>query len=283
MTKLPEKLGNFQLIKQLGVGRHCQIWEAIEHPSRCRVAIKVVVPESAQDAGQRKLLEHELRVGKLAEHPTIIRMDRLSEEGGLPLLVMELFPHPNLKRLIVDGVDALGPLVPRIITELSLAIDHLHTRGWVHRDIKPDNVLVAFDGQVKLIDLAIAARLPGLLGRLFGGKGPVQGSPSYMAPEQIRGQTVDGRADIYSLGCVVFELLAGKPPFAAVNANDLLNKHISATPPSIDKLNRNATTSVSQLIRKMLAKKPADRPASMKEVLKTIRSIRFFERAVADT
>jgi len=282
MAKLPEQLGSLKLVNQIGLGRYCQIWEAIDVTSRQRVAIKVVVPESAKDPAQRKLLEHELKVAKSVEHPTIIRIDRFAEEGGLPHLVMELYPHPNLKRHIANGVDALSPRVSRIVTELSLALNHLHIRGWVHRDVKPDNVLVAADGQVKLIDLAIAARAPGLLGRLFGGSGPVQGSPSYMSPEQIRGQTVDARADIYSLGCVIFELLAGKPPFSAVNSNDLLNKHISATPPSIDSLNRNATTSVSKLIRQMLAKKPADRPASMQEVLKQLKLIRFLERAISE-
>jgi serine/threonine-protein kinase len=247
--------------------------------TRQRVAVKVVVPEAANDPAQRRLLEHELRVAKSVSHPTIIRIDRLSTDGGLPHLVMELFPQPNLKKQIAAGVEKLAPRLQRIVTETALALDHLHGCGWVHRDVKPDNVLAAPDGQVKLIDLAIAARKPGLLGGLFGSKPPVQGSPSYMSPEQIRGQPLDARADIYSLGCMLFELLAGKPPFSAVNANDLLNKHVSATPPSIESLNRNATTSISKLIRQMLAKKPADRPANMREVLTQLRNLRFFESA----
>ena len=279
MTKLPAQLGSLKLVSQLGLGRQCQIWEALDGTTRQRVAIKVVVPEAAKDPAQRKLLEHELKVAKSLAHPTVIRIDRLADDGGLPHLVMELFPHPNLKKQISEGVDALAPRLQRIVTETALALDHLHARGWIHRDVKPDNVLAASDGQVKLIDLAIAAPKPGLLGRVFGSKGPVQGSPSYMAPEQIRGQTVDARADIYSFGCVIFELLAGKPPFSAPNPNDLLNKHVSATPPSIETLNRNATTSISKLIRQMLAKNAAERPASMQEVLKQLRTIRFFERA----
>ncbi|MEI8226989.1 MAG: serine/threonine-protein kinase [Planctomycetota bacterium] len=279
MTKLPAQLGSLKLVSQLGLGRQCQIWEALDGTTRQRVAIKVIVPEAAKDPAQRKLLEHELKVAKSLAHPTVIRIDRLADDGGLPHLVMELFPHPNLKKQISEGVDALAPRLQRIVTETALALDHLHARGWIHRDVKPDNVLAASDGQVKLIDLAIAAPKPGLLGRVFGSKGPVQGSPSYMAPEQIRGQTVDARADIYSFGCVIFELLAGKPPFSAPNSNDLLNKHVSATPPSIETLNRNATTSISKLIRQMLAKNAAERPASMQEVLKQLRTIRFFERA----
>ena len=275
MAKLPDTLGSLKLTTQLGVGRHCQIWEALDPASKARVAVKVIVPEKARDVGQRHLLEHELKVAKSVSHPTIIRIDRLSDEGGLPHLVMELFPHPNLKKQIAAGVETLAPRLQRIVTETALALDHLHG--------KPDNILAAPDGQVKLIDLAIAKRKPGLLGRLLGDKGPVQGSPSYMSPEQIRGEPLDARADIYSLGCVLFELLAGKPPFASPNANDLLNKQVSATPPAIETLNPNATTSVSKLIRQMLAKKPADRPASMQDVLTQLRSIRFLERAAGRT
>ena len=280
MAKLPDQLGPLKLVQQLGVGRHCEIWEALDTASKARLAVKVIVPGKARDADQRKLLEHELKVAKSISHPTVIRIEKLSDEGGLPHLVMELFPHPNLKKQIAAGVEALAPRLQRIVTETALALDHLHGRGWVHRDVKPDNILAAPDGQVKLIDLAIAQAKPGLFGKLFGGSGPVQGSPSYMSPEQIRGQTLDARADIYSLGCVLFELLGGKPPFSSLNTNDLLNKHVSATPPAIESLNPNATTSVSKLIRQMLAKKPADRPAGMQDVLTQLRTIRFFERAV---
>jgi serine/threonine protein kinase len=286
MPKLPETLGPLKLVEQIGVGRHCQIWSALEtvgagKPPR-QSAVKVVVPESAGDAEQRNLLAHEFKVAKSCDHPGVIKIDRAGEEGGLPLLVMELFPHPNLKKQLAQGVDSLAPKVTRIMTELSLAIDHLHARGWVHRDLKPENVLAAPDGRVKLIDLAIASPMPGLLGRLLGGgAGKAQGSPSYMSPEQIRGQQVDARSDVYSLGCLFFELLAGKPPFTAPNQNDLLNKHVSTPPPSIESLNRNVTTAMSKLLREMLAKKPGERPQSMKDVQKTLKSIRVFERAVA--
>jgi serine/threonine protein kinase len=281
MAKVPEQLGTLKLVAQIGIGRQCQIWEAVDGATKQRVAVKVVVPEAANDAGQRKLLEHELKVAKSLSHPTVIRIDRLVADGGLPHLVMELFPHPNLKKQIAAGVEALAPRLQRIVTETALALDHMHSRGWIHRDVKPDNILAAPDGQVKLIDLAIAAQKPGLLGKVFGGgKGPAQGSPSYMPPEQIRGQTVDARADIYALGCVIFELIAGKPPYAAPNTNDLLNKHVSAPIPAVDAINKNATTSISKLLRQMLAKTPAERPASMQDVLTQFRSIRFFERAV---
>ena len=280
MTKLPEQLGPLKLVQQIGLGKHCQVWEAVDAKSRKQVAIKVIVPDMATDAGQRKLLEHELKVAKSLDHPTVIKIDRLSEEGGLPHLVMEYFPAANLKKQIAAGVEPLVPKLQRIVTETALALDHMHSRGWVHRDVKPDNVLATADGQVKLIDLAIAAKASGFLGKLLGSKTLAQGSPSYMSPEQIRGEALDARSDIYSFGCVIFELISGRPPYTGADTNDLLNKHVSATVPAVDAFNKNATTACAKFLRQMLAKKPAERPASMKEVLQQLRAIRLVERAV---
>jgi serine/threonine protein kinase len=278
MAKIPEHLGSVSLVRRLGNGRHCQVWEARD--GERAVAVKVLEPSMGSDRGQRQLLRHELKVARGLDHPHVIRIDRLVEYPGPPHLVMELFPHPNLRRQIFAGVDQLAPKVERIVRELAEALAHIHDRGWVHRDLKPDNVLVAPDGQVKLIDLAIAARSGGWLG-LFAPRPPAQGTPSYMSPEQIRRQSLTPRSDIYSYGCLLYELLTGKPPYAGDSLNDLLNRHISAPLPSAEATNHNVTRAAGDFLRQLLAKKPADRPDSMQSVLRQLRAIKLLERQPA--
>jgi len=279
MARIPEHIGSLTLLRQLGLGRHCQVWEALDAVSGRRVAVKVVVPEMAADQGQRRLLRHEFTVARSLDHPGIIRVESLSTAGGPPHLVMELFPHANLRRQLAGGVDVLAPRLHRIVVEIAEALAHMHSRGWVHRDVKPDNVLAAPDGEVKVIDLAIAARPLGIVGRLLGRKGPAQGTTSYIAPEQIRGGGVDPRADIYSLGCTLFELMTGAPPYSGSTAEELLRKHLSAAPPALEAFNPNATESVSRLVRQMLAKRPEDRPATMRDVARQVATMRFHRRS----
>ena len=290
MSNTLETIGSFQLQKKLGVGRICEVWSANDTAAEGEAqkktwAVKFLVAEAVKDREQRKLLEHEMRVSKSLAHPGIIRIDRFEVVDGVPLLVMELFDHPNLKTQLADAPESLPGRIPRILTEAALAIAHMHSRGWIHRDIKPDNLLASPEGQVKLIDMALAVKKAGVLGRLFGGvtprgRGLVQGTPSYMSPEQIRGQTVDARADIYSFGCTAFELLAGRPPFQSRTQVELLQMQLTTQPQTVEAYNRNVPKGIVRLIRKMLSKNAAGRPSSMDEVVEQLRSFRKLERAL---
>jgi len=289
MSNTPETIGPLRLRKKLGVGKLCEIWAANDTSAEGAArkkdwAVKFLVADATGDRDQRKLLEHELRVSKSLSHPGIIRIDRFEVIDGVPLLVMELFDHPNLKTQLADNAEALVPRLPRILTEAALAIAHMHSRGWVHRDLKPDNLLASPEGQVKLIDMALAVRRPGVLGRLLGGRGGgrnglVQGTPSYMAPEQIRGQAVDARADIYSFGCTIFELLAGRPPFQSRTQGELLQMQLTTTAPSVESYCRGVPKGLVRLVRKMLSKKASGRPDSMDEVIEQLRAFRKLDRA----
>lgn len=278
MAKLPDRLGPLVLSQQLGLGRQCQVWSAKDTAAERQVAVKILQTGYADDRQQRRQLEHELRVGRELDHPGVIRVDRLVVYDGFPCLVMELFPHPNLRRLVTGRQHTLQARLPAILAAVADALGHMHQRGWVHRDVKPANVLANKAAEVKVIDFAIASRPPGALGRLLWRRQQPQGTPSYMAPEQIRGQAPDPRSDIYSLGCMAFELLAGHTPFTGSNTHELLTRHLYTAPPVVEASNANVSAAASKLLRQMMAKKPADRPAAMADVARQLRQIRLFDR-----
>jgi serine/threonine protein kinase len=166
----------------------------------------------------------------------------------------------------------------RIIREAAEGLSYLHKQGWIHRDVKPDNFLVDPDGHIRLIDFNLAQRRKGALARMLGGKSKIQGTMSYMSPEQIRGQAIDERTDIYSFGCMLYELAGGRFPFTGVSSNELLNKHLKSKAPPVTAANNNLTTPFADLLAWMIEKKPQDRPDTMDDVLISLRAMRIFRR-----
>jgi serine/threonine protein kinase len=152
----------------------------------------------------------------------------------------------------------------------------MHSKNWVHRDIKPENFLVNDIGETKLIDFGLAVRPAGWLAKLLQIKQKTQGTASYMSPEQIRGGALDVRADVYSFGCVLHELVAGAPPFTGSTREDLLGKHLKAAPPPLEAADNNVSPDFAKLVRRCLAKNPDGRPASAQEVLEEYRKMRMY-------
>jgi serine/threonine protein kinase len=146
----------------------------------------------------------------------------------------------------------------------------------VHRDVKADNILVASSGDVRIIDFALAQRIPTGLAKFFRRKAKPAGTRSYMSPEQIRGQPLDGRADVYSFGAMCYEMVTGRPPFRAASFHDLLTKHIAEKPTTPQVYNAEVTKEFADLILRMLAKNKEERPRDFHDVLMQLRSLRLF-------
>jgi eukaryotic-like serine/threonine-protein kinase len=278
--------GMYRLLNPAGNGRHCDVWEAMHDGKNERFAVKIIKSDYRNDGTQINLMKHEFAVGRELSHPNVITIFEFDSSKIAPFIAMEFFAAAtNLKKLIspsaqtigsaVSGLERIARQIPKIIDQAAAGLAYFHERGWIHRDIKPDNFLVNPAADVKLIDYAIAERRRGLLGRLFG-KTQIAGTRSYMSPEQIRGQSLDHRTDIYSFGCVMFELFAGKPPYTGNSENELLNKHLRAPIPSAETYNKYLTYECVQLVKAMLAKDPADRPVSMDEVLGYLRANRVY-------
>ena len=270
--------GKYRLVRLIRAGASAQVWETVNDEDGKRYALKILRPEDRDNKAEIATLKHEFEVAHDLKHPNIIRIYEFNTELGTSYIVMELFHAVNLKILLRQGSERLFPIVKEVVDQAAEALYYLHERGWVHRDVKPDNFLVSEAGQVKLIDFAIAVKPQTGFSKLFSGwGGKVQGTRSYMSPEQIRNQALDARADVYSFGCVLYELVTGRAPFTGDSPNDLLNRHITAPPPSAQMLSPNVATPFAELIRRMMSKRKEDRPQNMWEFLKIFRGIQVFK------
>ena len=278
MSKSRDFFGPYRLARLIRIGSSAEIWEAIEEHEQKRYALKILKESKRKDRAEVALLKHEFNVAKELNSPRIIKIHGYREESGAPMLVLELFSELNMKQALRRGTESLAFMLDKIVEQAAEGLYYLHTKNWIHLDIKPDNFLVGRDGTTKLIDFTIAEKKKTGLGRMFHSAKVAKGTRSYMAPEQIRKKVCDERTDIYAFGCVLYELCTAKPPYTGNTPNDLLNQHLNASIPSAIVYNDNVTKDFADMIKRMMAKRPADRPASMWEFLKEFRSMEIFKK-----
>ena len=270
-------IGPYRLLHIVKTGQTSQVWAAINDNTKFRCALKIILEEFRKDREHVAYMKNEFLVGKGLDHERVIHVYEHGVSQKTPYLAMEFFPYPNMKDIIQRVLDQVGFMLPTIIARAAEGLAYFNEQGWVHRDVKPDNFLVNLDGEVKLIDFALAQKPAGGLAKLFGRKGKIQGTRSYMSPEQIRARPLDVRSDVYSFGCTIYHLLAGVPPFTGVSSNELLSKHLASPPPSIEAANRNITSEFSQLLMSMMAKRPESRPKDMADFLRHFGAIELFK------
>jgi eukaryotic-like serine/threonine-protein kinase len=275
-----EEINGYKLMRIVGNGAASKVWEVVEQSSHRHFAMKILVPEKAGDRALRAALFHEAEVGIALRHQNVIQIISVSKDAKKPHFIMEFFPAGSLgQRLKKKEVDFIRQNLAGILKQAATGLAYMNASGWVHRDIKPDNFLVSAKGDVKIIDFAISAKVGGssFLAKLLGMKTPVQGTRSYMSPEQIRGEGLDGRADVYSFGATCYELVTNRPPFRAASNGELLQKQLSEKPASPQMHNPDVSDEFAKLILRMIAKKKEERPASFHEVLMQMRPMKLFK------
>jgi eukaryotic-like serine/threonine-protein kinase len=276
------QIDNYRLLNLMMTGQTSQVWEASELSSGRHFALKLLLPENVHIHQQRHFLFHEADVAKQIVHPKIVKILEAVKDRDHPYLVMEFFPSTNLKLRLMHKDPFIKEHLREILEQTATALAYMHAKGWVHRDVKPDNILVNASADVRLIDFALAQRLAvrkkGMFSRKKGGK--AMGTRSYMSPEQIRGQILDARADVYSFGATIYELLTYRPPFRASTPVDLLTKQIAEAPTPPEVYNPDVTREMSELVVAMLAKDPDDRPRDFHDFLMKFRKVRPFKVVV---
>ncbi|SFD08169.1 serine/threonine-protein kinase [Streptomyces aidingensis] len=261
--------GRYELIEQIGRGGMGQVWRARDEALGRQVAVKCLQPlggaQRDEDAlrGLRERFRREARVAASLQHRGITVVHDFGEYDGTLYLVMELLDGQNLSELLTarQAAPLPEPEIADIAHQVAAALAYTHAQGVVHRDLKPANVMRLADGTVKILDFGIArlAHDIGLNAKLTS-TGMAMGTPHYMSPEQISGGAVDHRSDLYSLGCVLYELATGAPPFDLGDPWAILVGHRETPPEPLRSLRAELSPSLERLILELLAKDPADRP-----------------------
>jgi serine/threonine protein kinase len=275
-----EVIGGYRLQNLMMTGQSSQVWEVVELSSHRHFAMKLLLPEKASQAEHRRAMTHEAQVGRKLAHPNIIKIVAVGEDRKNPYFVMEFFPAGSLKvRLVRKQFDFIKERAHSIFKQAATGLAYMNASGWVHRDVKPDNMLVNSAGELRLIDFALAQRIqkPSFFSRWFRRKRLVQGTRSYMSPEQIRGEYLDTRADMYSYGASAYELVTNRPPFRGSSNQELLTKHITEKPQSPQVFNPDVSDEFAALILRMLEKKRENRPRDFHEVLMALRGMRIYK------
>ncbi|MBS0267201.1 MAG: serine/threonine protein kinase [Planctomycetes bacterium] len=276
-------IGKYQLVNCLASGNSCQVWEVVDSETTRRMAMKLVLPEKLKDAETISSLKHEFNAACNFDHPNIIKYHELFVKKQQAYFVMDLFPAPNLKAQLYNDIRSVQIRAKRLIENVAMALEYVHAQGWVHRDIKPENILMNRSAETRLIDFSLSIKSAGALGKLFHRKQSiVQGTRTYMAPEQILGKALTHLADTYSFGVTIFEILTGEAPYKGSTPKDLLLRHLSEPCPAAFEFNPNVTPEMSMVVQRMLAKKPEQRHQSMSEFLAEFRKVQMFKEEVTE-
>jgi eukaryotic-like serine/threonine-protein kinase len=256
---VPDKIGRYEIERELGRGGMAMVYLAHDPLMDRQVAVKVLPRQFTFDPNFRSRFQREAKIIARLEHPAIVPVYDFGEYDDQPYLVMRYMAGGSLRQRLKDGPLPLDE-VARLYGRLAPALDKAHRQNIIHRDLKPDNVLFDDEGLPYLADFGIA-RLAEASQTMT-----VAGTPAYMSPEQVHGKRqIDGRSDIYALGAMLFELLAGRPPYAADTNAQLMFKHAYEPVPDVRQANPALPAAAQTVIERAMAKEPTTataRPAS---------------------
>jgi predicted Ser/Thr protein kinase len=264
---LVKKLGKCRLEKKLGEGGMGAVYLAKDGVGK-EVAVKVLPPQFASEQEHLDRFFREIRTMSSVDHPNVVKVLDAGETDKIYWLVMEYVPGERLAEMLLKAKRIPFDRAARIVREIAKGLEAAHEAGVVHRDVKPQNVLVTRDGRPRLIDFGLA-REPGKASGLTQ-EGVMLGTPEYMSPEQVEGKAIDARTDIYSLGITFYQLVTGKLPFQGENSMQMAMARVKSEPRELQNAFPAADPRAAPLIAKMMMREPGDRYQAMSEVIADI-------------
>lgn len=264
-----KQFGQYNLVSLLGKGRMATVYRVHQASNERDVALKVFEPRLLPMTEFRQDFEREVQIAASLNHPHIIKIVDYGQREDSGYLVTELMVGGSLANLVREGALPLD-LSFNIVSQIASALDYAHQKGSVHREVKPQNILLDDFQNAFLSDFGTAKLW--VLAHSLSLNEVVLGTPSYMAPEQWQGQTVDRRADVYALGIMFFEMLTGQLPFNAETPLAMCIKHLKEPPPSVRKLRPQVSKGVEQVLVKALAKQAHDRFTSAGKMITALRA-----------
>jgi serine/threonine-protein kinase len=279
-------IGHYEVISWLGAGGMGEVYLARDTRLKRKVAIKVLAPSLTHDERGLRRFEQEALAASALNHPNILTIFEFGQEQGIHFIITEYVEGETLRKKLANGKLDSSVAVD-IAAQIAKALVAAHSARIVHRDIKPDNVIIRNDNLVKVLDFGIAKLSEGqssshivpaqALSVSISQAGAVIGSAKYMSPEQARGQSVDARSDLFSLGIVLYQMLAGKAPFDGETASDVIAEILMSTPPSLESLRPDVPPRLIEITDKAMCKDRAFRYQSAKELLADLQE--FQEKA----
>jgi len=263
---LPQRIGKYEVVGKLGQGAMGEVFRAHDPVLNRDVAVKRITAGLDADEMVRKRFHREAQSAALLNHPNIITVYELGLEAGQPFMAMELLDGIDLKHALATRTMTLDEKVG-VVLQVCEGLAFAHAHGIVHRDLKPANIHILPSGKVKIMDFGLAR----LSGSEMTTTGMVMGTPHYMSPEQVRGQRADARSDVFALGCLFYELLAGRKPFDAESMHGILYKIMQEDPVPMREAAPGTPEVLAQIVEKALAKNPDGRFPSGSEMLAALR------------
>ena len=274
-----DRIAAYTVERRLGAGGMGEVWRARDERLGRDVAIKVLLPHPSNAGERMRALQHEALAAGTLNHTNVLTVYDVGDHDGAPYVVTECLDGEPLRARLSAGVLSVDAALD-VARQVARGLGAAHGRGIVHRDLKPENIFLALDGRVKILDFGLAtlhdSAPPVSLSRELSGettRSLVAGTAGYMAPEQVRGEVVDRRADIFALGAVLYEMLAGCRPFKGDSTLATLDASLTLQPPDLSDVNPEIAPALSHIVRGCLAKSPDDRFATAADVESALDSV----------